>query len=85
MRPSEEVEPKDALAAFCKLLEENSELQLRVKASKTPWEILEIAASTGNEISYAELRTWSRELSADYFPWATMGNEWRRNFFSQKT
>ena len=73
-----------ALIAFCKLLEADSDLQSRVKAAENPKEIIEIAATVGHEISSMELRVWSRELSANYFPWATKGHEWRRNFFAQK-
>jgi hypothetical protein len=76
--------PSDALFAFCKALNESIDLQSKVKATENPQQIIEIAANAGHEISYVELRIWSRELSADYFPWATMGHEWRRNFFKRK-
>ena len=76
--------PSEALFAFCKLLEQSSDLQSKVKAAENPQQIIKIAAIEGHEISYVELRIWSKELSADYFPWATMGHEWRRNFFKSK-
>jgi predicted ribosomally synthesized peptide with nif11-like leader len=76
--------PPKALSSFCKALDENSALQSKVKAAENPQRIIEIAASTGHDISSVELRIWSRELVADYFPWATKGHEWRRNFFKQK-
>ena len=77
-------EPTVALAAFCKTLDERKDLQEKVKACETPQEIIDIAASIGLEVSYEVLRIWSRDLSANYFPWAAKGHEWRRNFFMQK-
>ena len=74
----------EALISFCNLLNGNRDLQSQVKAAQTPQEIINIAGSTGHQISWEELRTWSRELSSDCFPWATMGHEWRRNFFKRK-
>ena len=67
---------------FCNLVDKSKELQSQVRASKSAEEIIEIAASNGCNISLQELRFWSRELKAPYFPWAEKGNEWRRNFFS---
>jgi predicted ribosomally synthesized peptide with nif11-like leader len=63
------------------LLELDNNLQVKVKAAENPQQIINIAESTGYVISQQELRTWSAELSAHYFPWATQGNEFRRNFF----
>ncbi len=71
------------LILFCKLLNEDKILQSQVKAAVTPKHIIELAASKGCEISHSELRSWSKELTAPYFPWSEMGNEWRRNFFNQ--
>ena len=73
--------PPDALIAFCKLLEGDKNLQSQVKAAKHPQQIIEIATATGHEITTNELRYWSKELRAPYFPWSQMGNTWRRNFF----
>jgi hypothetical protein len=69
------------LINFCKLLDESNDLQSQTKEATTPKQIIAIAASNGYEISYKELRIWSKELKAPYFPWAGKGNEWRRNFF----
>ena len=82
--PSEGSSSSEALFAFCQLLEGDLDLQSRVKAAETPKQIIDIAGSIGHHISFVELRVWSRELAADYFPWATMGHEWRRNFFKRK-
>jgi hypothetical protein len=76
--------PSEALAAFCKLLDETSDLQAKVRAADNPHQIIDIAASAGLEISYLELRIFSRELSAEYFPWAGKGHELRRDFFKSK-
>ncbi len=73
--------PPTQLANFCKLLDERNDLQAQTKEAKTSKQIIAIAASNGYEISYKELRTWSKELKAPYFPWAEKGNEWRRSFF----
>jgi len=76
--------PTEALAAFIKLVEGDSDLQGRVKTAEAPQAIADIAASHGYEISCQELRAWSRDLTAHYFPWSTMGHEWRRNFFKNE-
>jgi hypothetical protein len=73
--------PPNQLINFCELLKKNNDLQSKVKKSTTAKEIIEIAASNGCEISYKELRIWSKELKAPYFPWAAKGSEWRRHFF----
>ena len=73
--------PPEILAALCALLDADSDLQVKMKAAKNPQEVVDIASSLGLEISPAELRTWSRELSAAYFPWGGNGHEYRRNFF----
>ena len=73
--------PTETLAAFCALLDADSVLQSKVKAAKNPQEVVDIANSLGLETSTAELRIWSRELSASYFPWGGHGHEYRRNFF----
>jgi len=81
--PLEEVVPSSTvLMRFCNIVDTSDELQSQVMASKSAEEIIEIAASNGCNISLQELRFWSRELKAPYFPWAEKGNEWRRNFFS---
>ena len=71
----------DQLINFCKLIDERNDLQSQVKEATTAKQIIAIAASNGYEISYEEIRLWSKELRAPYFPWAEKGNEWRRNFF----
>ena len=73
--------PPETLAAFCALLDADADLQARMKAAQNPQEVVEIASSLGLEISPAELRIWSRELSAAYFPWTGKGHEYRRDFF----
>ncbi len=75
--------PTDQLIQFCEILNADKVLQSQVKAAVAPKQIIELAASKGYEISYSELRSWSKELNAPYFPWSEMGHEWRRNFFRQ--
>ena len=75
--------PPEALFAFVKVLEQDRDLQSKIKAAKYPQQIIEIAESRGFAISHLELRTWSKELTANYFPWASKGNEFRRNFFKR--
>jgi hypothetical protein len=79
--PAHPNNPPDAIVAFCKLLDGNHDLQQKVKAAINPKQIIDIAASEGCDISLDHLRAWSRELSASYFPWASMGYVWRRKFF----
>ena len=79
-----ESRPPEALLAFVKFLEKDEDLQSKIKAAENPQQIIDIAESEGFTISPLELRTWSKELTADYFPWASNGNEFRRNFFKRK-
>ena len=74
--------PSENLLRFCKLLDNRPDLQAQTKEAKTAKQIIETAVSNGCDISYYELRFWSKELKATYFPWSEMGKEWRRNFFS---
>ena len=74
--------PPNQLIQFCKLLSTDISLQRQVKGAISPEQIIELAACKGYEISHNELRTWSKDLAAPYFPWSEMGNEWRRNFFN---
>jgi len=71
------------LVQLCIILESDGDLQLRVKDAESPQQIIDIASTMGCTISIQELRIWSKELSAPYFPWAGKPNEWRRNFFNQ--
>lgn len=75
--------PSEALLAFAKFLEKDKDLQSKIKAAENPQQIIDISESRGFAISSLELRTWSKELTADYFPWATKGTEFRRNFFKR--
>ena len=77
--------PPDSLTDFCKLLEGSNNLQSQVKEARSPEQIIEIAESEGHEISKEDLRFWSKELAAPYFPWSQRGDEWRRTFFRQVT
>jgi predicted ribosomally synthesized peptide with nif11-like leader len=75
--------PSEALLAFTKFLEKDEDLQSKIKAAENPQQIIDIAESEGFTISPLELRTWSKELTANSFPWATKGNDFRRNFFKR--
>ena len=67
------------------LLDKDERLQELVKTAKVPERIIEIAESAGIKISIKQLRFWSRELTAPYFPWAEKGYLWRREFFARKS
>ena len=82
--PSSENRPSQALLAFITLIERDRNLQSTIKVAENPQQIIDIAESTGCPISHLELRTYSSELSAHYFPWAAKGNEFRRTFFKRK-
>ena len=84
MPTPEEKIPPQALIDFCKQLDTDSELRARIKAANNPHQIIEIASSFGYNFSALELRVWSKELVSDCFPWAKLGNKWRRNFFTSK-
>lgn len=73
-----------AIKEFVDLLDKDVKLQTLVKRTKTPEEILRIAELEGTKISMKQLRFWSKELKAPYFPWAAMGNQWRREFFARR-
>ena len=70
---------------FVSLLDKDEGLQELVKTAKVPERIIEIAESVGIKINIKQLRFWSRELKAPYFPWAEKGNLWRREFFARKS
>ena len=77
----QDIPSKKEIIRFCNLVDKSKELQSQVMVSKSAEEIIEIAASNGCNISRKNLRFWSSELKAPYFPWAEKGNEWRRIFF----
>ncbi len=81
MATSEGNTPPTTLSTLCTLIDAVSGLQERVKAARNPQEVVDIAKSLCLEVTPIELRAWSRDLSAPYFPWAGMGHEHRRNFF----
>ena len=80
---SSENRPSESFIAFVKLLEKDEDLQAKIKLAKNSQQIIDIAESRGFTISPLELRTYSSDLSAHYFPWATRENEFRRNFFKR--
>ena len=69
---------------FVSIIEKDENMQLLVKAAKSPAEIIRIAESVGIKMSMNQLRYWSRELTARYFPWANRGNQWRREYFEEE-
>ena len=73
----------DAIKKFTELLDQDGEMQEFVKSANTPEQIVKLAESAGVSISVKQLRFWSRELTAPYFPWAEKGNQWRREFFAR--
>ena len=78
-----ELRPPSDLIDFCKFVEGNKELQSSVKRATNAKEILDIAQAAGFTFSIIELRIWSRELSAAWFPWSGKNRDWRRSFFCE--
>ena len=70
------------LKKFINILEKDGSMQAKTRGANTPDEIIQIAKSAGYNISMKQLRFWSKELKAPYFPWSEKGDQWRRNFFS---
>ena len=67
---------------FIDIIEKDESMQTNVKGANTPDQIIQIAESVGINISMKQLRFWSKELKAPYFPWSEKGDQWRRKFFS---
>ncbi len=84
MLPPPENRPSESFIAFVKSLEKDEDLRSKIKLAENPQQMIDVAKSAGFRISPLELRTWSKELSADYFPWAAKGSDFRRNFFKGK-
>jgi hypothetical protein len=76
--------PPDSLVEFCKCVDSDREKELRVRAFESPVLIIEYAEQLGFKFSLLQLRVWSRDLSADWFPWAGQSHQWRRDFFSKR-
>ena len=79
--PDRPAELSEALIRFCRILGEDTDLQAVVMKARDPLEVVEISSSVGCSVSVQELRIWSRDLSASYFPWSGKGHESRRDFF----
>ena len=75
------MKPPASLLAFCQYLDNNTLAQAQVKETTSASQIIQLAKLNGFEITISELRSWSRELKATYFPWSQRGNQWRRDFF----
>ena len=75
------MKPPASLSAFCQYLDNNTLAQAQVKETTSASQIIQLAKLNGFEITISELRSWSRELKATYFPWSQRGNQWRRDFF----
>ena len=58
--------PSENLIRFCKLLDIRPDLQSQIKEAKTAKQIIEIAVSNGCDISYHELRFWSKETACGH-------------------
>ena len=74
-----------ALVDFVRSLEASPALQQRVSQAQSPEPILALAAELGYSISRADLRAASRDLAANFWPWAAKGHAWRRAFFTQSS
>jgi len=75
------MKPPAPLSAFCKYLDNNTDAQAQVKEATCASHIIQLAKLNGFEITISDLRSWSRELKATYFPWSEKGDQWRRDFF----
>jgi hypothetical protein len=73
------------LIDFVRSLEASSVLQYRVSQAESPEPILALAAEMGYTITRVELRAASRDLAANFWPWAAKGHAWRRAFFAQSS
>ena len=80
----QEDHPSDGLIRFSKILRERAELQSQVKAAEDPELIISVAKSIDCKITFEELRRFSGDLSAPYFPWSEKGRQWRHQFFNRK-
>ena len=75
--------PPLSLVSFCKIADKNNDIQLKISNATHPKQIADLAMTTGHEISVEELKLWSNELTAPYFPWPQKGDEWHRSFFKK--
>lgn len=79
----ESSEELQRLERFCRALEASPEQQRHLKACSSPEAILELAEEMATPVSRQVLRARSRDLAADYWPWAQQGTAWRRKFFGE--
>jgi hypothetical protein len=73
----------DALHRFCRLVAASSAHQSRLQACSTPEDILAMAAELDCLFPRQTLRSCSRDLAADHWPWAQKGQIWRQQFFME--
>ncbi|NDC15114.1 MAG: Nif11 family protein [Synechococcaceae bacterium WB9_2_170] len=71
-----------SIVEFVRLVEGDSGLQARIKVCSTPAEVIALAAEHQCVLTAQELRKFSRDLSASYWPWSARGYDWRRQFFA---
>jgi cell wall assembly regulator SMI1 len=72
-----------ALERFTRALSERPDFQRRLAACTTAEQITALAAELNCSVSTEMLRSYSRDLAADHWPWADKGTAWRRAFFSR--
>ena len=72
-----------ALIAFVRLADADPQLQALIAQADHPGVIVSIGAGAGCGFTVQDLRQISRDLSADYWPWAAKGHVFRRNWFAQ--
>ena len=70
-----------AFIAFIRRIEISLNMHYQIKTCTHPDQIIHIASSLGFAFSKEELTKVSRDLHADFFPWAGKGSQWRENFF----
>lgn len=71
----------EKLYCFCRLVANNEAYQVRLRSCRSPETILRFALELQAPFSRQTLRLRSRDLAAEYWPWAHKGPAWRRQFF----
>lgn len=75
-------QPSVALVDFCRKLDVDAGMSAQVKMASTPDQIVALAEAHGFGISRSELRVFSSQLRASYFPWSDKSRAWRHQFFA---
>lgn len=71
----------DDLIRFARAAAADVDLQAQIQASTTADQIVALAAARGYTFNTADLRDYSRNLGAPFWPWADRVDSERRRFF----